>query len=106
MIELKSDSCSDPIGGVLDDDPLYATTLGIIVDDFAHLGHTSMRRLQQPPLLACFASIETKPLSQICFLHTCDLLALASFGSAPYSLDETSVVKCVVKAGCSVGALT
>jgi hypothetical protein len=47
-------------------------------------------------------------LSQICFLHTCHLLPLASFGSAPYSLDEMSVVKCVVKAGCSVsaGALT
>ena len=37
MIELKSDSCSDPIGVVIDHDPLYATTLGIIVDDFAHL---------------------------------------------------------------------
>ena len=35
-----------------------------------------------------------------------DLLPLASFGSAPYRLDETRVVKCVVKAGCSVGALT
>jgi hypothetical protein len=44
-----------------------------------------------------------KLFSQICFLPTCDLLPLSSFGGAPYSLDETSVVKCVVKAGCSPG---
>jgi hypothetical protein len=32
------------------------------------------------------------------------LLPLASFGGAPYSVDEAGVVKCVVKAGCAVGA--
>jgi hypothetical protein len=30
-------------------------------------------------------------------------LPLAPFGGAPYRLDETGVVKCVFKAGCSVG---
>ena len=34
-----------------------------------------------------------------------NLLPLASFGGAPYGLDETGVVKCVFKAGCAVGAL-
>ena len=33
------------------------------------------------------------------------VLPLASFCRAPYSCDETSIVKCVVKAGCSIGAL-
>jgi hypothetical protein len=35
---------------------------------------------------------------------TCDFLLLASFGGAPYSLDETGVVKGVFKARCAVGA--
>ena len=34
----------------------------------------------------------------------CNALSLASFGGAPYSLYETGVVKCVVKARCAVGA--
>ena len=32
------------------------------------------------------------------------LLPLASFGGVSYSLDQTGVVKCVVKAACVVGA--
>jgi hypothetical protein len=35
---------------------------------------------------------------------TCDFLPLATLGGAPYSLDETGVVKCVVEAGGAVGA--
>ena len=35
-----------------------------------------------------------------------NMLALTSFTGAPHSLDESRVVKCVVTAGCSVGALT
>ena len=31
------------------------------------------------------------------------VLPLATFGGAPYSCDEASVVKCVFKPGCSVG---
>jgi hypothetical protein len=38
------------------------------------------------------------------FLEACKFLALASFGGAPYGIDETGVVKCVFKAGCAVGA--
>ena len=37
-------------------------------------------------------------------VETLDLLTLASFTSALYSLDETSVVKCVFKARCVVDA--
>jgi hypothetical protein len=38
------------------------------------------------------------------FVAAFDLLPLTLFGSAPYSLDEAGVVKCVCKAGCAVGA--
>jgi hypothetical protein len=35
--------------------------------------------------------------------EACKFLALASFGGSPYSLDDSGVVKCVLKAGCAVG---
>ena len=35
--------------------------------------------------------------------EACKFLALASFGGSPYSLDESGVVKCVLKAGCAIG---
>ena len=35
--------------------------------------------------------------------EACKFLALASFGGSPYSLDESGVVKCVLKAGYAVG---
>jgi hypothetical protein len=35
--------------------------------------------------------------------EACKFLALASFSGSPYSLDESGVVKCVLKAGCAVG---
>jgi hypothetical protein len=38
-----------------------------------------------------------------CLREACKFLALASFGGLPYSLDESGVVKCVLKAGCAVG---
>jgi hypothetical protein len=43
--------------------------------------------------------------SHICFWRTGDPLPLASCHSAPDSLHQTSVVKCVVKAGCNTGTL-
>jgi hypothetical protein len=35
--------------------------------------------------------------------EACKFLALASFSGSPYSLDESGVVKCVLKAGYAVG---
>jgi hypothetical protein len=35
--------------------------------------------------------------------EACKFLALTSFGGSPYSLDESGVVKCVLKAGCAAG---
>jgi hypothetical protein len=35
-----------------------------------------------------------------------NLLPLASFGGVPYGVDEAGVVKCVVKPGCAVSALS
>ena len=52
--------------------------------------------------IRAFSDVDCNP--SICSALTCDFLPLASFGGAPYSVDETGVVKCVVKAGCVVGA--
>jgi hypothetical protein len=35
---------------------------------------------------------------------TCNLLALASFGGAPYGLDEAGIMKCLFQPGYAVGA--
>ena len=47
-----------------------------------------------------------RPTSSLFKGLSCNVLSLASFGGAPYSLDEPSTVKCVVKAGCDVCART
>jgi hypothetical protein len=58
-----------------------------------------------PVLIELVPSLENSRANRYSRLFEAfDLLPLASFVGAPYSLDETGVVKCVVKAACAIRA--
>src|SRR6478672_2075593 len=46
-----------------------------------------------------------RPTSSLFEGMACNVLSLASFGGAPHSLDELSIVKCVLKSRSSVGPI-
>ena len=47
-----------------------------------------------------------RPTSSLFEGVACSVLSLASFGGAPHSLDEPSIVKCVLESRSSVGPFT
>ena len=60
--------------------------------------------LNQPPSVAKTHECLVIPATLNLSMYFKKFLSLASFAGAPYSLDETGVMKCVFKAGRCVGA--